>query len=504
MRIFNFLIIFTLLSLSPYVANASVDFHLLKSSTSNSSILVSEGGVLENGSKIRGVINIDRKVTLTVKFSSSKGDSVTLINNQKISSPTTIKIPSENGWYDLDNNQGKIGFTIILETQDGGKEINQYFYKQVSSTVTTIGMKLSSLENIGQKYLPIDKENSTRIPVKGTLPIWLDNSLEIASKLQPDINLEVRGAVGAKLYKKFANSVVLVATEDGIGTGSIIDEKGSILTNWHVVEGYETVAVIFKPPLGIELEKADVYKADVLKIDQITDLALLKISDPPSNLSPIPLGSLEDIEIGADAHAIGHPTGESWTYTQGIISQVRPGYEWQTDGNLTHKAIVIQTQTPINPGNSGGPLFSDSYKMIGVNSFTKAQSQGLNYAVSVKDVKDFLNSQQSRIVQKKNSECEIRAEPVDHPDLKGQKVMAVDVDCDDEAEMFIVDENSDGIDDYAVLDLDEDGYWETRIVSSENNGELNVWLIDQDKDGKADIAGIDDNLDGEPDRFEKL
>jgi len=99
--------------------------------------------------------------------------------------------------------------------------------------------------------------------------------------------------------------VVLVVTNEGFGTGSIIDEKGTVLTNWHVIQGYETVAVIFKPPLGEEVQEKDVFKADVEKNDEVADLALLEIVSPPKGVLPIPLGTLEDIEIGADVHAIG-------------------------------------------------------------------------------------------------------------------------------------------------------------------------------------------------------
>ena len=58
---------------------------------------------------------------------------------------------------------------------------------------------------------------------------------------------------------------------------------------------------------------------------------------------------MSEAQVGADVHAIGHPQGQTWTYTKGLISQVRPDYQWGP-----HKADVIQTQTPINPGNSGG------------------------------------------------------------------------------------------------------------------------------------------------------
>ena len=114
-----------------------------------------------------------------------------------------------------------------------------------------------------------------------------------------------------------------------------------------------------------------------------------------------------------DVHAIGHPTGEAWTYTTGVISQYRQGYEWKAeDDPIKHKADIIQTQTPINPGNSGGPLLSDLSSLIGVNSF-KAGGEGLNFAVSVDEVRKFIARSGNRIGQtssapKSDRECKAK------------------------------------------------------------------------------------------------
>src|SRR5262245_7455593 len=181
----------------------------------------------------------------------------------------------------------------------------------------------------------------------------------------------LRGPRNVEIFRNAAPAVVLVVTNDGIGSGSLLD-SGTILTNWHVVGGNRQVNVIFKPtdPLG-KLSSQDMVAANVIKVDRTRDLAMLQPKALPSRLiKPIKVAPGDNLEVGADVHAIGHPTGQAWTYTTGIVSQIRPDYEWSGGPkDVNHRATVIQTQTPINPGNSGGPLLEDSGMLVGVNSF---------------------------------------------------------------------------------------------------------------------------------------
>jgi S1-C subfamily serine protease len=207
-----------------------------------------------------------------------------------------------------------------------------------------------------------------------------------------------RGAREIAIYESIAPSVVLVVSLDergkpnGIGSGSLIDTDGRILTNFHVIEAAAKLAVVFKPKNGEPEGKTELHAVSIERVDQTRDLAVLVLKNKPSQLRPIALGSLSGAPIGADVHAIGHPQGESWTYTKGVVSQIRRNTEWAyKDAANKHKAgAVIQTQTPINPGNSGGPLLNDEMQIVGVNTYGNTSAQGLNYAVSVDDVKAFL------------------------------------------------------------------------------------------------------------------
>lgn len=210
---------------------------------------------------------------------------------------------------------------------------------------------------------------------------------------------ETRGATNVEVYKKAAPATVLVLADDRLGSGVVVSARGDVITNWHVVHDAKQMAVVFKPERGVDIRKEPALTVTVIKADEVADLALLKISRPPSgDLRYLRLGDTTRIEVGEDAHSIGHPDGEVWTYTAGIVSQVRPDYEWESDGRV-HHAGVIQTQTALNPGNSGGPLLNDAAEIIGINSFRR-EGEGLNYAVAADVVRNFLGSQASPRAEK--------------------------------------------------------------------------------------------------------
>ena len=83
------------------------------------------------------------------------------------------------------------------------------------------------------------------------------------------------------------------------------------------------------------------------------------------------------------------------TYTKGVISQIRKSYEWEYDEYNSHRATVIQTQTPINPGNSGGPLISNEGLIIGINSFVQPDTEGIAFAVASVEIQNFLDMEQT-------------------------------------------------------------------------------------------------------------
>jgi S1-C subfamily serine protease len=308
-------------------------------------------------------------------------------------------------------------------------------------------------------------------------------------------------SIGSVIYKMNASSTPLIINSDSIGTGSVVTSTGQILTNWHVVQDANTVQVAFKPKGFEKLDASQFYIADIIKINEEHDLALLQLRTLPKNIRKIPLASESGIEVAMDVHAIGHPKGNLWTYTNGVISQLRPDYEW-SGGDFHHKADVIQTQTPINPGNSGGPLFNNEGELIGVNSFVDPEADGLNYAIAVTTVKTFLASD---ILHKKAKSAKEKEGAMFDRDGDGiDESKAMDKDNNGKMDALFVDTNGDGKFNFFYFDNNENSIAEltVEIISLEDGSEVAVFYYDKDEDEIIESRGYDFDMDGEVDQVE--
>lgn len=181
-----------------------------------------------------------------------------------------------------------------------------------------------------------------------------------------------------QLYASDAPGVVLILAvnpEKGrgeLGSGSLLDTSGHILTNAHVVirkgsgRPWPSVRVYFKPvhltgDSGVDLQNPR--SATVVAFDRSLDLALLSVSDVPERASPLVLGASSDAVMGERVAAIGHPgDGGLWTLTTGVLSSVLSNFD-----GVPGKS-VFQTDASINPGNSGGPLVDAAGQIIGINT----------------------------------------------------------------------------------------------------------------------------------------
>jgi S1-C subfamily serine protease len=171
-----------------------------------------------------------------------------------------------------------------------------------------------------------------------------------------------------------------VEVPQGAGSGFVYDESGHVITNYHVVQGGTSFVVTFH-------NDPKQYKAKIVGVAPDKDIAVLKLDDRPSKLSPIVFGSSKDLLVGQYSFAIGSPFGLDYTLTSGVISAL--GRKIDGIGGVKINDM-IQTDAAINMGNSGGPLLDSNGKLIGMNTVifsTSGSSAGLGFAVPADTIK---------------------------------------------------------------------------------------------------------------------
>jgi putative serine protease PepD len=168
-------------------------------------------------------------------------------------------------------------------------------------------------------------------------------------------------------------------TSKAEGSGFVLDTNGNIATNQHVVDGASSITVRFS--------NGKTAKATLVGTDPSTDIAVIKVNVPSSELHPLSLGSSASVQVGQEVAAIGSPFGLTGTMTAGIVSAV--GRTIQAPNHYSISG-AIQTDAPINHGNSGGPLLDLSGKVIGVNAQIESDSgdnAGVGFAIPIDAVK---------------------------------------------------------------------------------------------------------------------
>lgn len=195
------------------------------------------------------------------------------------------------------------------------------------------------------------------------------NNIEVYKKLSP-------GVVNVNSTSYARDFFGYVEPREGSGSGSVIDQEGHILTNHHVIEGAQKVAVNFGGQRN--------YAATVIGRDPDTDLAVIKLVERPREpLTVVPLGDSDKLVVGQKVLAIGNPFGLDRTLTTGVISGLQRPIRARNGRPIEG---AIQTDASINPGNSGGPLLDSQGRMIGINSqilSPSGASAGVGFAVPV-------------------------------------------------------------------------------------------------------------------------
>jgi len=181
------------------------------------------------------------------------------------------------------------------------------------------------------------------------------------------------------IYNQVKDSVVLIQTNLGLGSGFVYDAKGHIITNYHVIEGAETIQVSFLD--------GNISSASVVGMDIYSDIAVIKVDPEVTTLYPVVLGSSSELAVGVPVAAMGSPFGLSDTLTVGIVSSL----ERTLTAAENYVIIdVIQIDAAVNPGNSGGPLVNIYGQVVGVNTAIESETgtfTGIGFAVPSDTVK---------------------------------------------------------------------------------------------------------------------
>jgi Do/DeqQ family serine protease len=162
----------------------------------------------------------------------------------------------------------------------------------------------------------------------------------------------------------------------GVGSGFILDKSGLVLTNAHVVDKADKVTV--------RLKDGRTFEGKVQGIDEVTDLAVVKIN-AGNDLPVAPLGSSSNVQVGDWAIAVGNPLGFDNTVTLGIVSTLKRS---SAQVGINDKRLdFIQTDAAINPGNSGGPLLNGQGEVIGINTAIRPDAMGIGFAIPIDKAK---------------------------------------------------------------------------------------------------------------------
>ena len=196
------------------------------------------------------------------------------------------------------------------------------------------------------------------------------NNIEVYKAASPGVVYIQSTTMSRDFFGMFSQPV------EGAGSGSIIDEQGDILTNFHVIANAEKLTVSFG--------SGKAYPAKVVGRDPDTDLAVIRLLETPKeSLTIVPMGDSDKLSVGQKVLAIGNPFGLDRTLTTGVISGLERPIHAQNGRTIEG---AIQTDASINPGNSGGPLLDSHGRMIGINSQIESPSgasAGVGFAIPV-------------------------------------------------------------------------------------------------------------------------
>jgi S1-C subfamily serine protease len=238
------------------------------------------------------------------------------------------------------------------------------------------GNKISESSPTEEATQPHIQENNKNLREEAPVTIITDtekSTIELFEKSAPSVCYITTLSTQRDYWSRNVTEI-----PKGTGSGFVWDDRGHIITNFHVIEGGDKITVT--------MSDRKVYDAAVVGYEENKDLAVLKIDLGGSSLRPIPVGRSATLKVGQSVYAIGNPFGLDQSLTTGVISAL--GREIKSIGGRPIRD-VIQTDAAINPGNSGGPLLDSSGRLIGVNTMIyspSGASAGIGFSIPVDEV----------------------------------------------------------------------------------------------------------------------
>src|SRR4051812_22581519 len=215
-----------------------------------------------------------------------------------------------------------------------------------------------------------------------------DQVVDVYDRLKPAVvNIHSERTVNPPAEDPFNRQPVQPQRVNGMGTGIVLDPRGYVLTNFHVVDDVTS--------LRVRLHDGGGHTARVVATDKEADLALIKI-DPAKPLPVIGFGTSSDLMVGEPVIAIGNAFGYEHSVTDGRVSF--KGRDVSLNKDMGYKGL-IQTSAPINPGNSGGPLLNVLGELVGVNVAIRAGAQNIGFALPV----DFVVGRAAEMVSRRRA-----------------------------------------------------------------------------------------------------
>ena len=447
--------------------SADIDFSIILKSDDGEKRTLNNNEIIPLDNEIQLKIYSKQKGYVDIFYSSKNTKKTSLLTEPfEINVGQLITLPSDDKFLPMSLENGEVSFEFGF-SGDNEKSLKQF--NLIASNFDPKKVNISESDNF--ENIKIDVLQAS----------YIENNLETFNNLiktknkvdENTTNLKFNKLRGYEdLYQKVAKSTVYIASfleDESYGEGSgVIINSNQILTNLHVINKSKNILVIPFGGMAEDPSNDIAFNAEVIKIAPDKDLAIISVNTNLKN--PITLSKGCELNIGADAHAVGYPEGNYWSYTKGYISQLRKDYEWLYADDSKYKADVIQTQTPINPGNSGGPLVNNEAHLIGINSF-KYDAVGINYAVACNELASFIKSPNN-----------FNGWKIDKSSSKQKS-------------------NDKSLDGYDCWDYNKDGENDTCSADSDNNGNIDTYLWDEDHDGDYDWISFDSNENSIPELY---